>query len=284
MTAEFENARSKHVIRDPRAPQRSLGLAGRCIYCYRASPEVNLTREHIIPDGLGGDLYVPEASCIECAQLTNGFERHTITNAFRYGRGLLGIRSRKRRGKNRDAQTYLAAPLGQETLSEFVAHPDMPWMFTFLSCTGRPNMLERFPVTIDDRRMIALRSAHIDWSQANLQIKVHQGHYWRMVAKIAHAYAVATLGLDGFEHRLVEFICNPVLLTPRDYMGVLDGYDIGEGGLHWIELVTEFVKVPSYNSFGFRFVQLAIVRLKLFAPYGAPTYEIIAGEVLPKPG
>lgn len=271
-----------HVINDPGAPQVPLLPVGRCIYCYKTCDEVILTKEHIVPDGLGGDLYLPEASCIPCAKMTNGFESHTISEAFRYGRGLLGIHSRKRRGKSRSDHTYLAGSLGSESLQQFVATPDMPWMFGFCSFTGRPNLLEQFPVVLDDRHIVFKVGGALKDQKSRLQLQMDQGFYWRMIAKIAHAFAVAHLGINGFDHCLIEFICNPGLPTPREYIGVAAGYEIESSGhLHWIEMRTVLTKVHSPDPIGYRYKNLAIVRLKLFSNYGSPAYEVIVGEITP---
>jgi HNH endonuclease len=54
-----------------------------CIYC--GSTE-DLTDEHIIPYGLGGDLVLPKASCRACATITSDFERRVQRGFMLEGR------------------------------------------------------------------------------------------------------------------------------------------------------------------------------------------------------
>lgn len=44
---------------------------GKCIYCGSTD---NLTREHVVPRGLGGPWLLLKASCKKCARITSDFE------------------------------------------------------------------------------------------------------------------------------------------------------------------------------------------------------------------
>jgi hypothetical protein len=56
---------------------------GACIYC--GSTE-NLSDEHIVPFGLGGNLVLPKSSCQRCARITSEFERRVLRGFMRDAR------------------------------------------------------------------------------------------------------------------------------------------------------------------------------------------------------
>lgn len=270
----------RHVIREVRPPQKPLARIGTCIYCGNAPPDCELTDEHVIPDGLGGDLYLPDASCHNCNSMTTAFETPVLRDVFRYGRGLLGVRSRKRRGKAQRPLTYIAGATGTgEPLQEFLANSQMPFMFGYPSFTGRPNILEAFPVEGDDPRLKwVVGPREFREEQSRLQLKIDTVSFWRTIAKIAHCYTIGQIGLDGFEHRLLPFIKGTVRPPPRSLLGNIVSIGPDEpGALHWIEMRD----VSTWAGFqgGKRFARLAIVRMQLFASYGSPIYEVIAGEI-----
>jgi HNH endonuclease len=76
---------------------------GRCIYCGKTDGK--LSREHIVPYSLNGNLVLPEASCERCAKKTQKIEE--ICTHERYGmlhplRTKLNLQSR--RGRHRHKQ------------------------------------------------------------------------------------------------------------------------------------------------------------------------------------
>ena len=52
---------------------RSARSIGYCIYC--GANESDLSKEHIVPLALGGNMALPKASCSKCAVITSQFER-----------------------------------------------------------------------------------------------------------------------------------------------------------------------------------------------------------------
>ncbi|WP_080744877.1 HNH endonuclease [Cupriavidus necator] len=86
---------------------------GRCIYCD--APE-NLTREHIIPAGLGGNWVLPEASCRRCAAKTSAAELHVMRVMLGDFRATAGVgSSRRKKPMTRDAIRVAdesSAPMG----------------------------------------------------------------------------------------------------------------------------------------------------------------------------
>src|SRR5436853_1120388 len=66
---------------------------GRCIYCGSTA---GLTREHVIPYGLNGELVLPSASCTKCAAVTSKCELQVLRKLLQTVRMLRRMRSRRK--------------------------------------------------------------------------------------------------------------------------------------------------------------------------------------------
>src|SRR5262245_1110250 len=66
---------------------------GRCIYCDTADGP--LSKEHVIPFGLGGNFILPRASCKACAKITSAFERTCLRQMYGDLRTKYGAPSRR---------------------------------------------------------------------------------------------------------------------------------------------------------------------------------------------
>ena len=64
---------------------------GRCIYCGSTK---NLTSEHVVPFGLGGDFELLGASCGGCRDVTSSIERRVMEEQFTGPRLAIGYPSR----------------------------------------------------------------------------------------------------------------------------------------------------------------------------------------------
>jgi hypothetical protein len=79
-------------------------LVGPCIYCDEKRPP--LTREHVLPRGLGGGdspdgstmpLILREASCERCQQITKRIEQDCLVPMMDHARARLGLKRKHRR-------------------------------------------------------------------------------------------------------------------------------------------------------------------------------------------
>jgi hypothetical protein len=90
--------------------RRSVSIAktyppvGECIYC--GDRHSTLTREHIVPYGLGGNMILPRASCHTCADITKRFEQKCLRMTMGPLRIRLGVKTRhpKQRPKTLDLE------------------------------------------------------------------------------------------------------------------------------------------------------------------------------------
>jgi hypothetical protein len=67
---------------------------GRCIYCGTFGEDIKLTEEHVIPYSLDADVYLKDASCLTCADITKGFEQHLARTIFGHHRIHKGVQTR----------------------------------------------------------------------------------------------------------------------------------------------------------------------------------------------
>jgi hypothetical protein len=267
------------------ASQIRLPAIGCCIYCFRKPPEVQLTDEHIIPDGLKGDIILLDASCCDCMKEIQKFEPLAINHLYRFPRGLLGIRSRKKR--NRKPITFQYHPDSSGDIVEHAAAAGMPWAMGVPGLFDRPGILrgcppqEVIPWTIHDFGELAGIDQYGEPSTL-----IHVGPFWRTLAKIAHGYAVSVIGLERFKPYLHNYIresgecdqdgrfCDGSHLTY--YIGNIDeSHWHRTYSLHSLEITETTVQV--YHKYLF-FKRLAVVYIQLFSVYGFPVYEIVVGE------
>jgi hypothetical protein len=61
---------------------------GRCVYCGSTH---QLSTEHIVPRGLGGNIIFPRASCEKCRKITHAFETICMRQNFLYFRVHTGL-------------------------------------------------------------------------------------------------------------------------------------------------------------------------------------------------
>ncbi len=93
----------------------------------------------------------------------------------------------------------------------------------------------------------------------------------KMLAKIAHAYTAATLGVNAFRPMLIEMIfdarAKPFFLVGGS-LHIPPPMETDE--LHFMELAIIDVGHTKY----------AVVKIRLFANLGSPIYSVVVGEMI----
>ncbi len=283
-----------HVPRE-RRPHQFLTPQGICIYCGSAgNDEQALTKEHVIPDGIGGDLILPDASCIKCARKIQPFETFVQTHEFGITRDLLGISSRKRRKRDYisknvysvrdDAERFeeLSQGIGKLPVST-VKSSDV--FHKFVTCE---NYFHKRPGIIrgaDKRENNTLLPSIIGQAKDNVKKKImvsgnfHIGKKHQFLSKIAHAYACGCLGTDGFNPYLKDIILNDnfevgcYFISHAEVFGSFDA-------LHRIRLFEEPISVKQLPLFNGATKRVWIVHLQLFSFLETPIYEIVVGSAI----
>ena len=250
---------------------------GACIYCFRKPPEVALTREHIIPDGLWGALVLPDASCVDCANIIREFERDIINSNYQLVRYAKGIHSKKRRRKARPT-TYYEYDYGAQKHTADI-EPTMPYMIVIESSGVRPTILTgQDPKSIKINRIKAAGTWPFRPNRTITAGLLGVGKMSRFMAKVAHGYAVAALGLDGFKPYLPPHILDGGTNTDVEHIGVLES-TVRENVLHDIRCFIDKVQLSSLPMLPNQIKSLVIVHIDLFANHNLNPFEVVVGEI-----
>jgi hypothetical protein len=260
--------------------QHTYAPVGQCIYC--GTTEGRLTAEHIIPESLGGMLILPAASCNACAVEIGAFEGRCVGQMFRGPRRILGL-PQKNRGRKRKAKpdTFDIRADGRSVEVEAHDFPGMLVMFSFdppgflvnaqptEKFTGRI-CIQQLPRFVE--RFANMRRKHGFKDEVALPVRGDAADHGRLLAKIAHSYAVAELGVGGFRPFLNNIILNKPPLHIGYYVGGLFGDSPHGDDLHEILLGHEFWGDTR-----------AVVEIQLFADRAMPKYVVVAGERFANP-
>lgn len=268
------------------------GPIGCCIYCNakESLPESVLSSEHIVPEGLGGDDEILSSSCQTCAGITSEFERRCLRGFFAEARAFLGAYGHRRVDtRPQEFPVALTTPQGQVKVDVPLA--DNPFWLMMLTMpppgflVGRPkeadkNGISCHPVMISEpgrnEKLAAVARTRAGTTQAQQTVTVDPGAFWKLLAKVAHCYAVAYRGYGSFRPFLTEFIRGCDEQGGPHFVGgaySAEGLPIeslgSSPGLHEARI--------SEISDGHR--NVLVVRLQLFAPLRPPVYDVVAGAL-----
>lgn len=260
----------------------------KCVYCgskvYSTKPGIRsspLGAEHIIPESIGGNLELPEASCQKCEDTTG-----RLVEGDALGRTLKVLRVHlklKKAGSGPHPKTLpLTVPVdGRDRTIPDVRIEDHPIAF-MLPIYQAP---EFAAIATDFGK--AIRGALVANIKLDLkalwrkyQVSSFAPAYWdnamlcRMLAKIAHSLAVAELGEAAFQPLLLKLICDG---DPK--------------AMSLIGCSPEWEKVPRSSalhtvSLGYQRHDdktFVVASVRLFASYESPVYRIVVGELLESP-
>jgi hypothetical protein len=249
--------------------------ANRCVYCGKQPPEVTLHLEHIIAESLGGMLEFPAASCDGCGGETHAYEGQCAGRLFAPIRAQLNFPS-KRTLKNRIKKFTMTF----DGIRRKIHQDEYPGMvISFVN--GLPGILLGAPKSDDYSGGIAMatlpgfgeRLNHLREKFRAKEVAFNPDfdivHLGRMLAKIAHSYAVAELGYGAFRPLLLDIILNRPPLHISHYVGGIRDQEIPVGNdLHEIEI----------DKTGLGRDQYVVVKIQLFADRQLPVYYVVAGE------
>jgi hypothetical protein len=191
---------------------------GRCIYCGSTH---GLTREHVLPYGLGGDLVLKAASCASCAAETSKLELRLLRGHWWPHRQFLGLPSRRSNEQIPDLVVTIVRPDGSELQALLpMAQQSVALVFDF----DPPSILNG--VLRDDepsaprlaRKNLApfpsvVKIAGVDYKlksdeKLNIPVAFHAADLCRFLAKVAHGYLISRRGIDSCS----EFFLPPLVL------------------------------------------------------------------------
>jgi hypothetical protein len=256
---------------------------GRCIYCGATSPGTPLTEEHIIPKAIGGRLIFDAASCADCQKETHAFEGHAlglylpIRRQLGFPESLSGRKLRERREKEKflldvDGRRVKVASAEFPALVVTIAFPppailtggdpqDMPLAGPIHAIDLAPQFGERLNAIRQKFRAEKVSIVGVDKSA-----RMDEGDLGRMLAKIAHGYALAEAS-EPFTPLLTHIVLGKKPYYLPYYVGCQITTQDPPQDLHEVSLVTD----------GFGDDKYIVVRVRLFATFNTPAYLVVAG-------
>jgi hypothetical protein len=251
---------------------------GRCIYC--GSDEPPLFREHVIPRGIGGALIILRASCTSCADITKRFEQSCLRTNFGHHRLKTGFKSYHK------SETPDKLPIkvinANKIVTEELPLSEHPFVLYMPRLRRPPRLLRGMPPKpIDNHsKYIAYAAEGGIKNQVIFDLKFDFYSFYRLLAKIAHGFAVSHFGLDNIEPFLTDIIINNNLHLCTYYIG--RNIDIEFGPKR--DSITN-MKTFELNIRGLR---CACVTIQLFANIcavmngftkGTPIYLVLVGQL-----
>lgn len=273
----------------PRRPPHYYKRQGICIYCKSVSysdDRVRLGNEHIIPEALGGNLVLPEASCSHCEALINRFEQPLLREVFGPVRAHYGFPSK--RPKARPKTVPVDFVVGENAVKQEVSVGHNPLLLVMPSfkpagifakedIVERPLASGKWHVHLADSAMgrdiagkLGARGIQAGWPE-NLDQKIAL-----LVAKIAHSFAVAELGINlgGFQSLLPDIITEAPGRLPLSYLiGCM-----GEPDPHVPRSGNEGSHMLRWFEYPLRDFYLLIVQVRLFESFNMPSYAAVVGS------
>lgn len=260
---------------------RTYARVGRCIYCGATA---GLTREHIVPFAISGDLILPDASCKDCSRVTSSLETSLLKDSFGLIRNKYGYRTQnsKKRHNKSEFEFCIIDSNGNKTAvnnsGDFI--PLVSWALPFIREPGLMLRESLENVTKDDETMVVIsehdinamkRIAGNDHGFEFLSGTVNLDKFYRAVAKIAHSFAVATLGIERCNWLLTEIIINgcPDI---RNFVG-------GIKNIEPIENLSYFITLGTCNINEKR---LLLAKLRFFCYLATPTYIAVLADNIPE--
>jgi hypothetical protein len=251
---------------------------GKCIYCGRNS--LQLSDEHIIAEAIGGNVILPKASCHRCSKITTKLEGHCF-------RGTLGAfrvqtKSPSKRTKQRPSSYKLTVQDENGSFSQLdIPIESYPAFLMLPKFNSMPKILSGEhidpAITCDAWAHVTKPNPVIGTYKTIVSGPFNANRWLRMLAKIAHSYAIAELGLSAFKPLLPKLILGHKSATLELFGCIGDtippAEDIGKGITHHrIHLISA---KKSDNSE----VEYLVADLRLFANYGSPQYHIVVGSM-----
>lgn len=231
-----------------------------------------MSDEHIVAEGLGGKLVLPESSCEECAKITCDTEGAILQTLFLAPRRHLKIKGKKRKHK---VNSYpLTTVINGEDVKIYTPIEEHPSVLLMLML-DRPRLLNGaggiagiWTYTLGDVEPALSRGVNNIASPAFDILR-----FCQMLAKIAHSYASAQFGLLGFRPLLTEFITKKFkgpAMIPECY-NFIGGYN------------DNFAPSKALHTLGHNIVCVGnnryfVVYIRLFSNLGAPVYSLVVGE------
>jgi hypothetical protein len=264
---------------------------GICIYCFSASSD--LRDEHVIPYALAANTLILKKSCCgNCQNIIQPYEQEVLKKQLGNFRAQIDAPTRNPKSRQTsvkynfseiDTTGLIIRDLGSRSLPLVNA----PMVLNLWSSPqpnyGLPPAQSDngigVPWTFRDEVVLQqlCRKVAEETGAKNVGLKlgeVNREHYLRFLAKVAHAYAAAELGPDGFEPFLLD-----VILKRSNDLGLYVGDSLGKSPFG--ENPAHTLQISLGESEGGPPKGCLVVRIQLYPMFNSPSHIIIVGRVTP---
>lgn len=274
------------------SPARRLPSSGKCIYCGAA--DVPLTEEHVIPFAIGKNATILEgASCDDCQKTIQPYEQRVLRHQLGVFRAMVEAPTRKKKDRPKVIRLPLVeirpdGTVGRDLGSREIQIVDGPLILNLWQSPPPAILGENSdPANAEGVSWRFIESSRADpilhkvaeeedvAGAAIVLPPVNRLDYLRSLAKTAHAYAAAELGVDAFEPFLTD-----IILNRSDDVGRCVGDMPGVASLEG----------PSGHSFKISLGQtppelgdaggLIVVFMQFWAELGSPPHLVVVGRPL----
>jgi hypothetical protein len=241
--------------------------------------DCGLGDEHIIPQALGGNIILQSASCGCCEKIIGGGFEQRLTHKTKGMFAAMRLRHayKSKRPKNRPTSLPFTF-IDRYGFSRRIKIPAklVPRYWLTWVMAQSPGIILGLPPEAP-----ALGAAYWQWHEQDIKdlAKWYPGYriklegageirdLSRLIAKIAHAMAVAEYGVDAFDPWLPQFILGKDDCTLHYYVTGHENKTVETLGDHKISLGT-------WENDGVRIG----ATVRLFCRYGSPDYEVAVGK------
>lgn len=254
---------------------------GRCIYCncavYSSTLDQRLGDEHVIAEGMGGTLVLEQASCENCEKATKRTEQIVLRGTLWAPRHHLKTRMKKR---TRDNLVPCRFEVDGHELDVLLPIEDHPVLLLLAQLKppgvliGRPKHLSGIGGLWQKGLNYKPKELFLAGRKKGYSVEFDSLRFAQMLAKIAHAYIAAEIGIGKFQPTLSGFIRS----NPAKQENDLSIYRL-IGGSPTLETPSSHLHEIGWFPMGADSQLYLIVRLRLFALLGTPTYYIVPGYV-----
>lgn len=272
---------------EKRETRPRLAGPGMCIYCYQVYPDSELTEEHVIPYALAANTMILEKSCCKiCQKEITRYEQAVLKHQIGVFRAQVDAPTRNKKDRPKEVDIHFVE-VGEDRRvvrdlgTRSIPILDAPTMINLWQSPPPAILQESFrrpsqPWAFSDRvavEALCKRVAEETGAKHGIAMsigKVNRLHYLRSLAKTAHAYAAAELGLDAFE----PFLCDIILNRSDDaetYVGDMPG--IGPFPFDPDHTLQISLGEADGGSAG-RFL---VVRIQLYPSIRSPEHLVVVG-------
>jgi hypothetical protein len=251
-----------------------VGPFGYCIYCGSVNPP--LSKEHVIPHGLGGSTILLKASCEKCADITKRFEQICLRENFGQFRWYTKMSSRNPKG----IPTHMVGLEVTASHSRTKAVPidEMKPLLILPRFTLPPRLRSGGEGPIPYQLRIFGASKKATHAPEGSVVTIHpfkMDAFYRLLAKIAHGKLVAYFNMDGIEPLLLDLILKGELNGVEYLIGdadvnVFSAPPLADG--HVRQMTQPKVGRTASGEY------LIAFEIQLFCPFTDVAYSVIAGR------